>query len=232
MARKRKSSTEDPVKATRKLVDKIRNELPCTEAEAYFTLRSFVNPPEDVYFDPGPEVENNPPQPTLKWALSYTKRILDASNECREEVEKGKTMRLFEAIHVYGMLGFPLPQWATERLERARESYNFHIAKTLDEAFKIKRPPNYPHKKAIEAANLSFNIYWRCRELSARGLKTGAESGGLLQTVGGEYRIGRGKVREYYYFWKKNYSSFGPLSVPELMEPLIRPRARKMRQPK
>lgn len=231
MTTKRKITPEDPVKTTRKLVAKIRKELSCTEAEAYFTLRSFVNPPEDVYYDPGPEVENNPPQPTLKWALSYTKRILDASNECREEVEKGKTMRLFEAIHVCGMLGFPIPQWATERLERARESYNFHIAKTLDDAFKIKRPPNYPHKKAIEAANLSFNIYWRCRELHARGLKTGAETGDLFRTVGDEYGIGQSKVRDYYYFWRKNYSSFGPLSVPELIEPLIRPRAERKKQP-
>lgn len=209
MATKRKTTTEDPAKVVRKLVDKIRKELSCTQAEAYFTLRSFVDPPEDVYFDPGPEVENNPPQPTLEWATAHTRSILEALNEYREEAEKGQVTGLFDSIDLCGELGFPLPEWAHARFEAAWNNFRFHVAKDLSEAFGADRPGKYHHDTACEKANRSFAIYWRCRKLAKEGA---AIDIGLFERVAKENKkyfkdLKAGKVRDYYYAWKDRFEA-------------------------
>ena len=205
MVTKRNPTLEYPVQATRKLVDKIRKELSCTEAEAYFTLRRITSPPTDSFFaykfllaahqyqkrkkcSKEEAVSFAAAHPELEqaitpwdWAIFYTWGLMGQLEIYREKTEKGHFASFLRAVEVCGFDGFPLPMWIRERIGNAHAAYRGHRAGTLDEAFGARRPLKYHQDAAYERYNKSIQIYGRCLDLKRQGVTIGG---------GGPFEVG------------------------------------------
>jgi hypothetical protein len=215
---KRKPAPEDPVKATRNLIDKIQKELSCTEAEAYFTLRCIASPPSDSFFANKvtlaahlyrkkkkcseeeafsfvtPELEQA--ITPWDWAIFYTRGLLGKLEEYREKTEKGNFASFFRAVGVCGYDGFPLPMWIRERIGKAHADYSGHKTATTDEALRAKRPRYYRQDKARrDASEIPWTIFRRCREM----LRDGGVTPDIFRIVGEEYGLSKTIVSNYYY---------------------------------
>ena len=59
-----------------------------------------------------------------------------------------------------------------------------------------------------------------------QGVKIGGKKADLFEVVAGEFDLSRKIVSEYYYFWKSNFYA-SHFDIPELIKPLIQPRAMK-----
>lgn len=237
MTTKRKPAPEDPVKATKKLVVKIRKELSCTEAEAYFTLRCLANPPGWAFFERRPEVLGGPPQNSPARALSFTKDFLTELDEYRKRVEGGDFAAFLRALEVCGIDGFPIPKWMRERIGKARAAYSSHKAATLDEAFNARRPRNYRQGAAQERYDKAGLIGSFCSLLKRQGvtiggggpfevgpvgedgrlIQVGEKGDGLFEIAAKEFSMSTSKVRNYYYAWKNLSHTPHPADV--LLEP-------------
>ncbi len=182
--------------AIQKEVDRIKKELGCTEAEAYFTLRSLVNPPSDAFFERRPEILGGPARDSRKRALSFTRDLLAKLEEYRVKVEAGKFAAFFRALQVCGATGFPLPMWIRERIGKAHHAYSGHVAATTDEALGAKRPRHYRQDRARrDASSVPWDVYSRCRELLMAGGKTPY----VFEDVAREYGLAKTTVSGYYY---------------------------------
>jgi hypothetical protein len=193
----------------RREIRRIQNGLKCTEAEAFFTLRSFLYPPPEALFEEHPESAGGPPRHSRKRALHYTRDILSRMEECQYMAERGHFSFFLGALELCGKTGFPLPLWVSERIGKASVAYRRHLVATVDEAFGAETPPHYKDEKHWERFCASVDIYNRCLELERKGTKKRGEGfeDDLFNIVAEEWQkkikgIGRSTIRSYYYAHK------------------------------
>lgn len=223
MKTKRKPTPEDPLKAIRKLIDKIQRELACTEAEAYFTLRTLSNPApaDDTYKrilaaqfyqrkkgcterEAAAAVARRPELvdkiTPWEWAVFTTRELIERIEGYRVRVEGGDFAAFFRALGVCGFTGFPIPRWTQLRSEKAFSDYSRHKVATTDEALGAKRPRYYRQEKARrDTSTIPWNVYHRCHRLLMEGKKTPD----IFRIAGEEYGVSATIASEYYYALKR-----------------------------
>lgn len=225
MATKRKPSPDDHVKAIRKLANKIRKELSCTEAEAYFTIRNLATPPaaDDRFSymwwiaaqmyrkkkkcskrEASSFVAAHPELVKAispwEWSVSNTREHIARLEVYRKRVEGGDFAAFFRALGDCGFDGFPIPQWIQARIEKAFSDYSSHKVDSTDKALGAKRRRYYRQDKARrDASHIPWDIFSLCRELR-RG---GGVTPDIFDTVAHAYGLSKTIVSKYYYAIRK-----------------------------
>ena len=183
----------------RREITRIRVALRCTEAEAFFALRSITYPHPATLSEKLQE-SDAPPRHSRRRALHHTRDIISKMEEYRVMADRGHFEYFLRALEVCGATGFPLPSWVSERIGKARIAYSRHMVATVDEAFGADTPPHYKDEKYWDRYCRSVEISNRCLALQKTGLKIGVE---LFETVAEEFGVSASTVRDHYYAWKK-----------------------------
>ena len=127
-------------KTLRREITRIRNGLGCTEAEAFFMLRSLIYPHPATLSEKLQE-SDGPPRHSRGRALHFTRDLISNLEECQFMVERGDFAFFLRALDVCGATGFPLPLWVSERIGKARIAYSRHLAR-ISHRCDSKKPPS------------------------------------------------------------------------------------------
>lgn len=92
------------------------------------------------------------------------------------------------------------PGWVAQAFSEGINRYTCFKAKTVDEAFGIKRPKNFRLHTARRDFERRLPVYKRCGELIEAGQGV---SNALFDKVAKEQGLNRRQVSEYYYKMKK-----------------------------
>lgn len=131
-----------------------------------------------------------------------------------EEDQAGNGLLLLEVFRRAAQYRVPVPTDAYLALNEVLERYHSGECKTLDEAFNVKRPPNW--KQSAHREKRSFlrwqssdlryksppgvskigRLWLRAKDLQAEGMPT---DGALWEALAAEFHVSPARAREWFY---------------------------------
>lgn len=119
--------------------------------------------------------------------------------DLRPSVENGDADAFLRALETVSHPGMVMPNWLGQKLGRGVGAYRQHRARTLDEAFGLKRPAQYRQKANRERWAKAPLIVHDAFKLHARGVPFGAR---MFEVLGTLHGTGSTRASEYFYYHK------------------------------
>ena len=129
-----------------------------------------------------------------------------------EQTDDG--LLLLEVFRRAAQYGIPAPPDAYLALKGILDRYHAGECRTLDEAFNVKRPPNWK-QPAVQAKRETFTwqhadrayrsppgisrigrLWLRAKDLQAQGMQTDAA---LWEALAGEFHVSASRAKEWFY---------------------------------
>lgn len=131
----------------------------------------------------------------------------DVLAEFDEYEETGNGLTLLQVFRRSAQYGIPAPYPAYRALTDILESYHSGEARTLDEAFNVKRPRNWNQSAARERSGRSkvqaipgmskiSCLWYRAQALHADGMK---KDGALWDALASEFHVSPSRAQQWYY---------------------------------
>ena len=117
----------------------------------------------------------------------------------RPAVEAGSRDSLLKALELVSHPGMVMPAWLGDRLGAALHAYLHHAARTLDEAFGVRRPKGYHVRANRERWSKAPLIVHDALKLQARGVALGEQ---MFDALGALHGTGKTRAAEYFYHHK------------------------------
>ncbi len=124
--------------------------------------------------------------------------------------ETGDGLLLLEVFRRAAQYGIPAPPGAYLALKETIERYHSGECKTLDEAFNVKRPPNWKqsahrekrsflrwqHSKRPPGVSKIGRLWLRAKDMQAEGMPTDAA---LWEALADEFHVSASRAKEWFY---------------------------------
>lgn len=114
----------------------------------------------------------------------------------RERVERGDGDALLEAISTAATLGMVMPMWLASATSHAVAAYGNYDAKTLDEAFGVKRRKGQQLPAAQSEGRNALYVIAEVLRLHAQGMPIDA---GIFETAGAACNVGKTTAEKWFY---------------------------------
>lgn len=122
----------------------------------------------------------------------------------REQVERGDGDALLEALSTAATLGMAMPLWLASAITGAVASYRNADARTLDEAFGVKRPKGQRQDAIQSEGRKAIYVIAEVLRLHAQGIPIDA---GIFEVAGATCDVGKTTAQDWFYKHKKGQTN-------------------------